>query len=335
MKKKTLAALSAVVLAAAVMAGCSNKKVEETTAPVTAADEKAAEAATEATTEALKTAEEAELVIAGGDGAGLIAAIQAVKGGLDPSKVMIIEKTGELAADLSSKEDFINASNTDEQYDQEIEDSFEAFLADIKKAGADKNNEELAEFIAESGEAALTWLRDMGIEMEGVEKQEGSSFARSYAATGDVKLTKALTDVLLKEAETLKIQVLTNTAIEEILFNEDGGVTGVKVNGKDGDKTINTIALFMTDQTLLPLLKEAPITFTTDADKKETGLLVNNCAEALDVNGETVPGLYAAGTLIDAAVHGEKALPGNQMTSMILFGSTAGTEAGIYVSDSK
>lgn len=335
MKKKTLAALSAVVLAAAVMAGCSNKKTEETTAPVTTAEEKATEAAAEVTTEAPKTAEEAEFVIAGGDGAGLIAAIQAVKGGLDPSKVIIIEKSGELAADISSKEDFINASNTDEQYDQEIEDSFEAFLADIKKAGADKNNEELAEFIAESGEAALTWLRDMGIEMEGVKEQEGSSFARSYAATGDVKLTKALTDALLKEAETLKIQVLKNTTIEEILFNEDGGVTGITVTGKDGDKTINTIALFMTDQTLLPLLKEAPITFTTDADKKETGLLVNNCAEALDMNGEAVPGLYAAGTLIDAAVHGEKALPGNQMTSMILFGSTAGTEAGIYVSDSK
>lgn len=333
MKKRTLAVLSAAVMAAAVMAGCSSNKAEETTAvPVTTA-----EAATEAAAEVPKTESEdtADLIVAGGDGAGVIAAIQAVKEGADPAKVIIVEKSGALLSDIAGMEDFINAANTDEQYDQEIEDSFEAFLADIKKAGNDKNNEELAEFIAESGEAALTWLRDLGIDMEGVEKQDGSSVARSFSAAGDVKLTKALTDALLKEAETLKIQVLKDTTVKEIMMNEEGWVSGIKVAGKDGERTISTKALFVTDSTLLPLLKTAPVLFTTDADKKETGVLVNNCAEVLDINNEAIQGLYAAGSLIETAVHGEKALPGNRITSMILFGTTAGTEAGIFISDNQ
>ncbi|MEF9955212.1 MAG: FAD-binding protein [Clostridium sp.] len=329
MKRKTLVVLSAAALAATVLAGCGNKKASETTAPTTAV--------TEAVTEAPKPVEEKmDLVVAGGDGAGLLAAIQAVKEGADPSKIVILEKSGEVGSDIASMEDFVNAVNTDEQYDQEIDDSFETFLADIKKAGNEKNNQDLAEFMAESGELALTWLRDAGIEMEGVVKKEGSSMARSFTAAGDAKLTELLSDHLLKEAEKLKIQIRKNTEIKEVMFSqEDGRVTGVKVAGKDGDETIHCIALLTTDTELLPLLKTAPVTFTTNAEGKETGVLVNNCAEVVGTSGESVPGLYAAGSMIDAAVYGEKALPGNQMTGMILFGMTAGTETEIYISDNQ
>lgn len=331
MKKRTLAVLSAAVVAAAAMAGCSNKKVEETVAaPATAA-----EASTEATTEAPKTAEEAELVVAGGDGAGLIAAIQAVKEGVDPSKVYIVEKSDTLGSDIAGMEDFMNASNTDEQYEQEVEDSFELFLADIKKAGNDKNNEELAEFSAESGDLTLTWLRDLGIEMEGVEQQDGSSVARSYFASGEEKLNTVLSDALIKEAEKLKIQILKDTSVTEIMMNEEGRVSGVTVSGKEGEKTINTLALVVTEPTLLPLLEVAPVLYTTDAEKKETGVLVNNCAEVLSIDNGPIEGLYAAGSLIEEGVHGEKPLPGNRMSDMILFGSTAGTEASVYISDNK
>lgn len=334
MKKKALAVLSAAVMATAVMAGCSNKSVTETTAlQESTADSSAAET-TEGATEAQGTGgAKTELVIAGGDGAGLIAAIQAAKEGTDPSKILIVESSEELGYDIASKEDYINAASTDEQYEQEVDDSFETFLADIKKAGNDKNDQELAEFVAESGEAALDWLRALGIEMEGVTKNEGSSFARSYAASGEVKLTKALTDALLKEVETLKIPVMKGTSVSEILYKEDGSVDGVKLSGKEGEETISCIALVVTDEKLLPVLKTASALYTVDDSGKETGVLVNNCAEVLNENKESVMGLYAMGALIDPAVFGEKALAGNEMTSMILFGSTAGTEASIYISD--
>lgn len=335
MMKKTLALIGAAVMAAAVMAGCSNKKATETSAAPTVTEESKTEASTEETSEAAMKEDQAEFVVAGGDGAGLIAAIQAVKEGTDPSKVVILEKSGELGTDIASMEGFINAANTDEQYDEDIEDSFETFLADILKSGNNKNDEELAEFVAESGEAVLEWLRDMGIEMDGVTKEAGSSVARSYKAAGKTELQTALHDLLLKELETLKINVEYDTTVDEIFFSEDGGVAGLKVTGKDGEKTILCDALLVTDGELLPLFQEAPVSFTKDADGKITGLLVNNCAEVVEADGDVVPGLYAAGAVIDEAVFGEAALAGNKMTGMVLFGTTAGTEASMYAVDHK
>lgn len=334
MKKKTFALLSAAVMVTAVMVGCSSNKATETTAPAetTPTTEVSGEATTEAQEEVgLK----ADLLVAGSDGAGLVAAIQAVKDGVDPSKVMIVEKSGELGADIASMGGFMNASNTDEQFDMEIEDSFEAYLADIKKAGNEKNNELLAEFMAENSEEALTWLRNAGIELSGVTKEEGSSVARSYAATGDKKLSEALTEILLKEVETLKIQVLKDTSVDEIIFDKDGGVAGVKITGKDGQETVTCTSLILADKELLPLLEKETLVFTKGADEKATGLLVNTCAEVIKEGEETAPGLYAVGGISDAAVFGEKALVGDQITGTVLLGSTAGTEAAVYVSDNK
>lgn len=334
MKRKTLAVLSAAVMAAAVMAGCSNKtSTQETTAAETAAE--ASTQAEEESTEALKEEPGVDLVIAGGDGAGMIAAVQAVKEGLDPSKVLIVEKSGKLGADITSKENFVNAAATSDQYDNEIDDSFEQFLADIRKAGNDKNTEELAEFVAESGEAAVDWLTSMGIEMEGVTKQDGSSVARSYESAGEKELAESLVEVLEKEIKDLKIQVKLNTTVNEILFDSEGVVSGVKLAGNNGEETVNCIALAASDETLLPLFEEEEAAMTKDADDKATGVLVNTCAEVLKVDGDSIQGLYAVGSLIDPAVHGDKALPGNEMTGMILFGSTAGTESAIYIYDNK
>lgn len=336
MKKHTLALWSCAVLAAAALAGCSSKPAAETTAASSAAVS-TEETSTEAETEPVKEEDtDMDMVVAGGNGSGLIAAIQAVKEGADPSKILVIESTGELGADLASMENFVNAADTGEQFEAEIDDSYEQFLADIKKAGNGKNDEELAGFVAESGEEVLTWLRGMGLELEGVEKEEGSSVARSYTVADEKKLPEALSELLEKQIEEMKIQVMTDTEIKEVLFAEDGSVGGLKVAGKDGEKTIDCLSLVIADEKLLPLLEEQPILFTAGSDSKNNGVVVNNCAEVLDETGEkSIPGLYAVGSIIAPAVHGEKALAGNEMTATVLFGMTAGTEAGMYASDNR
>ena len=45
--------------------------------------------------------------------------------------------------------------------------------------------------------------------------------------------------------------------------------------------------------------------------------------------------LYAAGPILSAAVDGEGVLSGNELTEAVVFGSTAGTEAAVYVSDNQ
>lgn len=336
MKKHTLAVWSGAVLAAAVLAGCSTNKAVETTAAASAEVTAAEETSTEAPAEPAKEEKtKFDMVVAGGSGSGLIAAIQAVQEGADPSGILVIEASGELGADLASMESFVNAADTSEQFDEEIEDSYEQYLADMKAAGNGKNNEELAEFLTETGEEVLDWLRGMDIAVAGLEKEEGHSAARSYTAEGKQELQAALQETLLKKLEDLKVQVMKDTEVKEILFEDDGRVKGLILAGKDGEKAIECVSLVLTDNDLLPLLDGPSIQFTKAADGKNSGVVVNTCAEVLDEGGESVPGLYAAGALIGPAVHGEKALAGNEMTATVLFGVTAGTEAGMYATDNR
>ena len=79
--KKAGILTAAAVLGTAALAGCGSKA---DTTESAAASEEATEAAGEA------EASDAQLVIAGGDSAGLIAAVQAAAEGMDPSKILIL-----------------------------------------------------------------------------------------------------------------------------------------------------------------------------------------------------------------------------------------------------
>ena len=75
-----------------------------------------------------------------------------------------------------------------------------------------------------------------------------------------------------------------------------------------------------------------------DVKSKATAaaLVVSNNAEQLNKDsGELIDGLYAAGSILSAAVDGEGVLSGNELTEAVVFGSTAGTEAAVYVSDNQ
>ena len=73
-----------------------------------------------------------------------------------------------------------------------------------------------------------------------------------------------------------------------------------------------------------------------EADGKAAALVVSNNAEQLNKDsGELINGLYAAGPILSAAVDGEGVLSGNELTEAVMFGSTAGTEAAVYVSDNQ
>ena len=334
MKKRTLALFSAAVMAAAAMTGCSNK-----TAPATPSTEETTKAqeepSTEEATEAAAEEQKKELVIIGGNGAGLVAAIQAVEDGINPAKILILNGSGELAADIKEKEDFINASETAEQFEAENEDTYDTYLADTLKAGKNGNNQDMAEFLVESAEEAKNWVEGLGIKLKGIEKKEGSSFARSYTLEDGGSLSEALSEALAKKVEDLKIPVETGASVKEIVMNADGVVTGVKAEIGGTEETIDCIAVVAADKELLPALSEMDIQLAKAADGTASGIIVNSCAEIMDANGEPVPGLYAVGGLIDAGVHGEAVLPGNDLTATIVYGETAGVESAIYISDNR
>ena len=112
---------------------------------------------------------------------------------------------------------------------------------------------------------------------------------------------------------------------------EMGTAHKVTVDGKDQE--IDCLALVATDVSLIPVFEESQV---YEADGKAAALVVSNNAEQLNKDsGELINGLYAAGPILSAAVDGEGVLSGNELTEAVMFGSTAGTEAAVYVSDNQ
>lgn len=56
------------------------------------------------------------------------------------------------------------------------------------------------------------------------------------------------------------------------------------------------------------------------------GVEINEKAEVLDVNGNVIPGLFAAGE-VTGGIHGSNRLCGNAIADVIVFGCIAGTSA--------
>ena len=61
------------------------------------------------------------------------------------------------------------------------------------------------------------------------------------------------------------------------------------------------------------------------------GLAITPEAEVLGAAGEPIPGLYAAGE-VTGGVHGAAALPGNELTGLLVFGRRAGQNAAGWLS---
>ena len=213
--KKAGILTAAAVLGTAALAGCGSKA--DTTESAAASEE-----ATEATGEA--EASDAQLVIAGGDSAGLIAAVQAAAEGMDPSKILILAPGEELAADMTEMAPYVNAADTDEQFQANLTDDFEIYLSDIMTAGNNTNNSDMAAYVSENSEEAKDWLADtLGMEYGDLAQEAGSSVARSFPAK-EGNLNELAQEALLKKVEELKIPVEYKAELKSVAYDEEGAL---------------------------------------------------------------------------------------------------------------
>jgi fumarate reductase flavoprotein subunit len=59
------------------------------------------------------------------------------------------------------------------------------------------------------------------------------------------------------------------------------------------------------------------------------GVKINTSAEVIDVNGNAIPGLFAAGE-VTGGVHGGNRIGGNAVADIVVFGSIASESAVAY-----
>ena len=173
-----------------------------------------------------------DVVVVGGGGAGMSAAVRLAELG---QQVILFEKASFLggAISVSGGNQVIMGSQL--QVDNGVEDdSVESMVADFEANGAGKNNEEILTLFAENVGAATDWLvASCGIEFDAGLHQLGEySHNRELAYTGG---GAGFAERMRKAVERSGATVYLSTKVESLLV-EDGAVVGVKAVSTDGTK---------------------------------------------------------------------------------------------------
>lgn len=238
MRKSGRKLMSAVLTAAMVLsvAGCSSQPAQSPSAETTTTAAETTEAETTAAeTEAEKTgAVQADIVVIGGGGAGMTAAIQAVQDGA--TDVVVLEKMPVTGGNTTRSTGGLNAAGTKYQEADGIEDSVELFVEDTMKGGKDLNDKELVTVMAENSSDAVDWVNDIGGDLSVVGMFGGASVKRIHRPSDTSAVGPMLMKALNAKAEELGIPVLLETKAEKILLDDKGAVCGVQATDKDGNE---------------------------------------------------------------------------------------------------
>ncbi|MCF0254508.1 MAG: FAD-dependent oxidoreductase, partial [Duodenibacillus sp.] len=168
-----------------------------------------------------------DVLVAGGGGAGLAAAVSAAQEG---ARVILIEKLGALGGDTMRSSGYISAVVPRLQAAQGIEDSVELHAEQTLKAGGGFCDPRIVRRMVASGEATVRWLQEAGVAFEpSVTEIYGALHARCLKpllprGTGYIR-------ALSQKALALGVKVLLSTALKELRF-EGGRVAGALAESK-------------------------------------------------------------------------------------------------------
>ncbi len=195
--------------------------------------------------------ESADVVIVGGGGTGMSAALTAIENGAE--SVVIIEKLTVLGGFMRMKTGQFSAPDTTIQHEQGLmEDSAERYEEEILKF-ANLNGGHPIEYLVHSyatnASAAWEWVYEMGVKEYPFKTDEDGNKAiinpghmpydynRVYVplAKEDSTVVNPIIEVFEKEiVANTNIKVFTEVEGKQLTTNENGQVNGVIAKGKDG-----------------------------------------------------------------------------------------------------
>lgn len=182
-----------------------------------------------------------DIVVVGAGGAGLSAAVQAASMG---AHVIVLEKQGIIGGNTNYSTGGMNAAETSVQSLLGIKDSKQSHFDDTMAGGHFLNDSSLVATMVSKAASAIDWLISLGADMGNVGKLAGSSQRRSHKPEGGAAIGPHLMGVLSKAVKAENISIRTRNTVTE-LTEQDGKVTGVRVNTSRGAYGINSKAVII------------------------------------------------------------------------------------------
>lgn len=182
-----------------------------------------------------------DVLVVGGGGAGLTAAIAAQEAG---AKVILIEKMLMLGGNTNYATAGMNAAGTKLQEKHGIQDTPEQFYNDSFKGGKQKNNPELLKTLSENSANIVDWLEARGVDLSDLTITGGQSVKRTHRPTGGEKVGPAVVDGLATYAENHGMDIRTSTKAVSLVMG-DQGVRGMKVEHEGKEYTIYAKSVVM------------------------------------------------------------------------------------------
>lgn len=176
-----------------------------------------------------------DVIVVGGGGSGLAAAVEAASLG---AKVLLVEKGPACGGATAWAVGAYTTSSSPHQKRAGVEDSVEQHYADMDlvNAGAKRpDNLALRKLMTHEAPPTLLWLMEMGVEFIGPNLETPHTKPRMHNA---IPGAASLTYHLEKRARQLGVEIRCSTALTDLLFNATGGIDGIRVSGPQGEETL-------------------------------------------------------------------------------------------------
>ncbi|MBT4160453.1 MAG: FAD-dependent oxidoreductase, partial [Gammaproteobacteria bacterium] len=167
-----------------------------------------------------------DVIIIGGGGAGMAAAIEAADANVS---VALVEADDKLGGSTALSGGVYYAADTSVQKARGLSDSTDAMFEYYMTLNQYRVDASLARTLSENAGAGLEWLIELGVNFapEALYSSGVESVPRGHAATG---MGREIADALDREVSKRDIDVVLKSQITELLFDEEQArVTGVRI----------------------------------------------------------------------------------------------------------
>ncbi|OZV11996.1 flavocytochrome c [Tissierella sp. P1] len=178
------------------------------------------------------TEKQVDVVVIGGGGAGLAAAVSAHQNG---ASVIILEKMPRVGGNTMISGASYNAVDPKRQEAQGIEDSVDKHFQQTYEGGDKLGNPELIRILVDNAYPTIEWLESMGMEFKDtLHTVLGGLWPRAHAPVEPLGTGFINTYMNYIKENNTEMEVLVNTEATELIM-KNNKVIGVKAKSPDGE----------------------------------------------------------------------------------------------------